>query len=257
MGWDLAINLAASFIAFLAGWFFRTSVKRRRELRPASRVWKLNPSLPTSIVTGDGPVIDVTDYMTQTVWPAEYAAATEVSLYLARVFGCRMDRICTAERFPKDKALEGNLIVIGGPVRNEVFRALAERIRLPYSFSGFDLIRADDKHTFSARISNGKVDRDIGLVVLAQNPFNQKARLVMLAGCRVFGSLAAARSVVDPLIEETCARLTGGDSACLVVEVDVIDQYIARPRVVDCIPLSRSLHMERLDPPGSGDALPL
>lgn len=233
MARDLLVNLVAATIAFCAGVLARSLGKQRRRRRPAARVWQLNSHLPTSIVTGEGPLIDILEYKTPAVWPTAYAAATEISLYLAQTLGVRVDRVCTSNNFPRDKALEGNLIVIGGPVRNSLYRELWDRIDHSYGFVGYDLVRLSDQHRYSATIDEGRVKQDVGLAIMTQNPFNEKARLVILAGCRVYGTLAAARAVVDPLVLETAKIMRHEAGVSLVVRGDVVGEYLASTSIVE------------------------
>jgi hypothetical protein len=52
--------------------------------------------------------------------------------------------------FPLDEALEGNLILIGGPVYNRVHRLILERLDLPYEFRDRVLVRTEDGKTASS-----------------------------------------------------------------------------------------------------------
>ncbi|MEV4312312.1 hypothetical protein [Actinocrispum sp. NPDC049592] len=48
-------------------------------------------------------------------------------------FGCAVDAVCTSAQFQAN-SLGGNLIVIGGPIHNALFRQLDERMRIPCRF---------------------------------------------------------------------------------------------------------------------------
>ncbi|NMM34426.1 MAG: hypothetical protein HHJ13_10605 [Phycicoccus sp.] len=237
MGEALALNLVTSLIAFAAGWFFRMIYKRRKELTPGAHVWRLNGDLPTSIVTAEGLIIDVQEYKTQTVWPTEYVAATEISLFLADLFRIKIARFCTSSEFARDELLRGNLIVIGGPVRNAVYREVAARIHINYEFQGYDLVRLSDSRVYQAEIVDQELKRDIGLVVLAQNPFNERARLVMVAGCRVFGTLAAARMLINPDVHRIHKAVQKQSQISFVVEADLIDGFAVRTSILDSHPV--------------------
>ncbi len=193
------------------------------------------------IVTADPPSLDVAE-LTPIVYPAEYAAATELSLYLTQVFQCKIRHICAGADFPRDSSLEDNIIIIGGPNHNPIFREyldLLDRklkrngLSLPYSFSGYDLIRNSDNEKFSAVVDGDKISYDVGLVMLAANPLNERARVVFLAGCRTYGCLAAARAVNSPQILKTAAFISDQEVEAFVVGGRVIGQYLGKLEVLD------------------------
>lgn len=229
---EVFVSIGWTLLTFLVGWFSRKWTRRRRELRPAARVWKIDPGIPVSLVTADAPMRDQEE-LTPMVYPAEYAAATALSLHLTRVFGCKIVRICPSSDFPLDRSLEENIVVIGGPNHNNVFRIFDMNLTLPYAFEGYDLVRLPDRHTFSSVVENDEIKYDVGLVVLAPNPFNQRARTVFLAGCRTYGCLAAAQAVSDSSILQSAEVVGNGRINILVVGVNVIGQYISTPKVLD------------------------
>lgn len=212
-----------------------------QETRPAAKVWKIDPKIPVHIVVADPPVTDPAE-LTPIVYPAEYAAATELSLYLTQTFKCKIKHICSGSDFPQDTSLEDNLIIVGGPNHNPIFREFMEMLdrklnrkgmSLPYSFSGYDLIRASDGHVFSAVVNANKISYDVGLVVLTVNPLNDRARVVFLAGCRTYGCLAAARAVNSPQIRKTAELISDKDVESFVVGVRVIGQYLGKLELLD------------------------
>ncbi|MEU4392747.1 hypothetical protein [Kribbella sp. NPDC023855] len=143
---DLAINLLAAVIAFVAGWTLRTLYKYLRDVRPAVRMWRAAAGGDFSIVVADGPL---SEKNRPTIHPAEFAAATELSGYLAQSLRINVTRVRASINFPLDEALEGNLILIGGPIHNQVHRLMLERLELPYEFQGRDLVRVKDGKVFA------------------------------------------------------------------------------------------------------------
>ena len=229
---DLAINLLAALIAFVVGWMSRALYKYSRAVRPAARVWRVPNRGDFSIVVADGPLSDA---KRPTIHPAEFAAATELSGYLTQTLRISVTRVRPSVNFPLDEALEGNLILIGGPVYNRVHRLMLERLDLPYEFRDRVLVRLEDGMTFAPVSSaDGVAAVDYGLIVITVNPYNPKSRLVLLAGCRTFGCLGAARAMIGPYVGQLVPHVRRNLSCCVVVRMDVVDDgYVGRLQVVD------------------------
>jgi hypothetical protein len=234
---DIFVSIGWTIITFIVGWSSRKWTRHRQEVRPAAKVWKLDSKIPVHIVTADPPTEDLTE-LTPIVYPAEYAAATELSLYLTQMFHCKIRRICTGRDFPRDSSLEENIIIIGGPNHNPIYRALYEELErdlakkgefLPYRFvNDYDLVRASDGQTFSSRIKNNKIVYDVGLVMLAPNPLNENARVVFLAGCRTYGCLAAARALENPNILKTAKIVSENAIEAFAVGASILGQYLGK-----------------------------
>lgn len=238
---EIFVSIGWTIFTFIVGWFGRKWAKHVQEARPAAKVWKIDPKIPVHIVTADPPVIDITE-LTPIVYPAEYAAATELSLYLTQVFKCQIKHICPGSDFPQDSSLEENLVIIGGPNHNPIYREFMEILSRkmgregmspPYSFNGYDLIRASDNYAFSAVVKGDKISYDVGLVVLTANPLNDRARIVFLAGCRTYGCLAAARAVNSPQILKTAELINDKEVEAFVVGARVIGQYLGKLEMLD------------------------
>jgi hypothetical protein len=229
---DLAINLLAALIAFVVGWMSRALYKYSRAVRPAARVWHAGNGGDYSIVVADGPLSETQH---PTIHPAEFAAATELSGYLAQTLRISVSRVRASVDFPLDEALEGNLILIGGPLYNRVHRLMLERLELPYEFRDRVLVRISDGRTFAPVSSaDGVAAVDYGLVVITANPYNPSSRLILLAGCRTFGCLGAARAIIGPYVGRLAPRGRRNLSCCVVVRMDVVDGgYVGRLQVVD------------------------
>ncbi len=93
-----------------------------------------------------------------------------------------------------------NVVTIGGPINNRCTRDFLSELPLAVSFEGLDLT------TPSARYELAEIDPvlaardDYGLIVSAENPFDSRARCVVIAGCDSGGVLAASMIVSpDPL----------------------------------------------------------
>src|SRR5690348_16910141 len=195
---DLLVNLLAALIAFSVGWLSRGAARVYGIRRPAAKVWRLPHRSAVSIVVADVQHNGEGPRNVAAMHPAEFAAATEISAFLSKQFGCAVDAVCTSAQFQAD-SLGGNLIVIGGPIHNAVFRQLDERMKIPYRFEGRTLAVPSRGVVYSPTLDqNGNLTADVGLVVVARNPVEGSSRVILLAGCRTFACLGAARMLVVP-----------------------------------------------------------
>lgn len=239
-GWDIIANLVSTLIAFSFGWSAQRWMRRTAFRRPSRKIWRIDQKRDTHIITADGPMIDHDEYTT-VVYPVEYAAASEISSYLSRYLGLNIRDICVSRDFPRNHALEDNLIIIGGPIHNGIYRAIAEHLPLPYGFDGHDLVRFSDGHRFCPKLEHDAIVKDIGFVVVAPNPFKRSSLLVILAGAYTFGCVVAARALVEPLVGEAASKLQRYDEELfLVVEADIINQYVGKLRIIDSTSRSRT-----------------
>ena len=82
--------------------------------------------------------------------------------------------------------------------------------------------------------ADGVAAVDYGLIVITANPYNPSSRLVLLAGCRTFGCLGAARAMIGPYVHEIAPHVRRNVTCCIVVRMDVVDDgYVGRLKVVD------------------------
>lgn len=230
MSTDLAINLLAALIAFCTGFAVRALVHHFRSRRPAGRVWRNPRRASFSVVVADGPI---DRYGNTSVHPAEFAAATEICSFLARAFRVPAPKVSVSNDFPIGPALEEDLIVIGGPIHNAIHRAVVEKTPIPYEFQGRRLVRDDGRVFEPVNAENGLPTIDYGLIVVTPNPFNENKRVVLLAGCRTFGCLGAARAMTDPFVTGLAPLLDRGRTCCVVVKMDVLASWVGRIEVVD------------------------
>jgi hypothetical protein len=237
---EIFVSIGWTIFTFVAGWSGRKWTRHRQEVRPAARVWQIDPKIPLHIVTADPAAVDAKE-LTPIVYPAEYTAATELSLYLKQVFKREPDISSGTEFLKKKECFGDNIVIIGGPNHNPIYRKyyahLKDRfeekaISLPYSFNKESaLIRHSDNYLFEAEVDDeeGEISVDYGLVMLAANPYNNfynnHARVVFLAGCMTYGCLAAARAVEAPYIRETAGLVHDREIVAFVVRTRMTGQY--------------------------------
>lgn len=237
MGQAVLINLVSSLAAFLFGLAAREGIRRWTDIRPARKVWRIDRSVAVSIVTSDGPDSGWRDV--RSLWEADALAATAAAQYLGHAFGISVARVTTFESFPAAQSMENNLVIIGGPSMNGLYRYMAERIKVPYAFELFPdrstVVRDSDQRKFAQVVKDGRTMEDYAVITLARNPFRPMSRLVMLAGCGATGTLAAAKLVTSGRVREVAELVKSKDFTSIVIHVEMIHGYMAEPRVVDYV----------------------
>jgi hypothetical protein len=235
MGQAVLINLLSSLGAFLFGLVTREAVRRWTDIQPARKVWRVDRSVEVSIVTADGP--DRGGSEVAALWESDALAATAVAHHLGRTLGISVARATSFKDFPAARDMENNLVVIGGPAMNGLYRHMAERIDVPYTFEVFPdhaaIIRNSDQQVFAQVVRDGRTVEDYAVITLAGNPFRPMSRLVMLAGCGAAGTLAAAKLVTSSGIREVAKIVKSKGFVTIVIHVELIQGYVTEPRIVD------------------------
>lgn len=174
-----------------------------RTKRPAQNLWKIKEKDRVSFVITSSPVPDPAEY-SDLVYPAEARGIGEIEAFLQQTFKGIEPRVALSNSTHAEH-LRQHLIVIGGPVHNQVTREALEHMNTSLAhFEGNKLVMKAGEWTQEAVVDDeGGITRDVGLVIMSKNPWNPKKRLVVLAGSRTYGSLAAARAVVRSDVKST------------------------------------------------------
>jgi hypothetical protein len=132
--------------------------------------------------------------------------------------------------------LNGNLVLIGGPMSNSITKAFTETLKLPFSFSSqpkHDIMDSKGGPIFSPK-ENGPDDYspDYAIVLKIGNPHNEEKKLVIIAGCHRYGTYIGAKCV-------TLTRLLKKleDKSVNVLEIPVIQGVPQMPTAITKINL--------------------
>jgi len=230
---DLAVNLLAALIGVTAGWLTREATRACFSRRPASKVWGLPRGATANIVVTDVSTPSEGARSIAMLHPAEFAAATELSYFLSSSLSCHVKKVYTSRSFP-DSALDENLVVIGGPVNNQVFRTMSERLALPYRFVDRELKSHMRGISYTPTLDeNGNLKTDVGLIVVTSNPLNDSSRIILLAGCRTFGSLGAARMLTLPSVRKLAKLVDNNHGYCFVIRMMVEGSFVGQLEVLE------------------------
>lgn len=122
--------------------------------------------------------------------------------------------------------LEADLILLGGPETNELTASALDLLRdsLGVAQDGSVILAGD--HRYEGQTGDAAVTVDYGLVVRTGNPYSPGHSMVILSGSHTYGTVAAARF----LIESRLAR-RGGDLVA-VVEARVERGHALTPKIV-------------------------
>src|ERR671931_2821172 len=149
----LVINLLSSLLAFLLGGAVRELYQRWKAVSPSRRVWRLARSAEVVLAQSDGPGHDTP---LPTLYEGDAEAAVTVSAYLRSVHGVRTTRIIRASTFSRSRDAHCDLVVIGGPNANELYKEIDRRVSMPYRFELYhgraDMIRLADGKVFAQEV---------------------------------------------------------------------------------------------------------
>lgn len=241
---DLTVNLVASLLAFLVGWLGRNLVHHYRTRQPAARVWRLDRSRRTVVIVSESgsasasfpkiPAADALAAMSLRQFLSQELRLHEVTTVRAGVFAMATDA-------------EENLVVIGGPVGNAVWRLMADQVNAPYAFrrsaEGYGIVAVHEDEDEDGGGAGGEVYGessdadgttivDHAIVVLARNPFAPESRLVMLAGCALLATSGATQLFGRGEIRALAKAYDTTKPLALVVRVESVGGYVRRPEVV-------------------------
>ncbi|TYK49568.1 hypothetical protein [Actinomadura decatromicini] len=229
----LALNLLSSLLAFLSGAAAKGLYQRRQTMGPARRVWRLRRPDEVVIVQPDGPGHDTP---LPTLYEGDAMAAMLVSEYLRKVLRVPTVRIIRAKNFSRCRDAPSDLVVIGGPNANDLYKELDRQVTLPYSFRLYpdraDMIRNSDGHVFAQQVVHAKTTRDFAVISLLPSPFHADRRVIVLAGCGTLGSLAAAKMVTQDGIARLAALRPSAPFSA-VIEIEILDGQMTNPQIVD------------------------
>jgi hypothetical protein len=231
----LAINLLSSLLAFLLGGAVRGLYQRWKAVSPARRVWRLDRSAEVVLALSDGPGHDTT---LPTLYEGDVEAAGTVSAYLRSV--CRVrPRIIRASTLSRVRDAHCDLVVIGGPRANDLYKEIDRRVSMPYKVrlhrDRADMIRLADGMEFAQEVVNAKTIRDFAAISFLPSPFGPDRRIVVLAGCGMQGTVAAAKMVTADGIREIARLRPPTTPFSVVIEIEIIDGQMTKPQIIDTV----------------------
>jgi hypothetical protein len=235
----IVLLIAGAFAGVIAGKAWDWAGRYLTTTRPAGKLWGwLADAEPVRIVMSTGLPND-SEY-TGSVFPTEAQAAAEIKSYLESTLSHK-----ASQRLSDGlgENVKDDLILIGGPVANEVSRQVLARSEVPFRFDGHTIIQATtgDRWRAKVRTSNGQatVLTDYCLIVRTRNPFNVNRGVLLIGGSRTYGTLAGARAMLRNGATEMLNQTKGlGRHYVAIIETQVHNHVPGEPRIIQCWPLA-------------------
>ncbi len=215
-----AVAAALTGIAGLVRWL---TVRRL----PARRVWRYAGASALSVVL-DTAYIDTGRYQRPVAGLGQIRALSLLIASLTHAYrGLDLEKVRLSAHLPGHE-MEYDLLVLGGPKNNEIahrlLAALTESLPFHLGVGGITW----EGTAYRGEAADGEITRDCGYVVRAPNPFDPSRRVVLIGGWSTYGTVAAARW----LVENGADRSLAADVAVLVEASVLRDGHVSTPRVL-------------------------
>lgn len=163
-------------------------------------------------------------------------AMTELLLFLSQL-GADALEVVYADRVGGD-ALNSNLIVLGGPVANEISADVVNRLESSLKPGQNEILDTISKitHRSRRRAGSDELTSDYGLVIVAPNPYAPDKRMLLVFGTYGFGSWAGIRFLLSRQFRESNDLLEGEFVECLV-ESEIVKGTPQQPKMITMRPL--------------------
>jgi hypothetical protein len=88
---------------------------------------------------------------------------------------------------------------------------------------------------FAQEVMNAKTIRDFAAISFLPSPFGPDRRIVVLAGCGMQGTVAAAKMVTADGIREIARLRPPTTPFSVVIEIEIIDGQMTKPQIIDTV----------------------
>ncbi len=205
-----------------------------RETLPSRRMWMIKEPSSVVISVAHSSQSDTGEYIRPATGIGQVRALALLMPSLRRAYANLQIRNIYLSSDPLLDRVEGDLICLGGTKNNEVTGDVLAQLgeACPLSMEGSRIFwseEGEDPVLYEGTIENGRVVKDIGLIVRARNPFRTDRTVVLLAGSHTYGTIAAARFFCEQL-HSPFRRWPRSFAA--VVEAPVRDGYPSAPTLI-------------------------
>ncbi|MET7937021.1 hypothetical protein [Streptomyces sp. NPDC005322] len=194
---------------------------------PARRTWRYADAGRLSIVLDTGHV-DTGRYQRPMAGLGQVRALSLLIPSLTHAYrDLDLEKVRLSAHLPGHE-MEHDLLVLGGPKTNEVARRLLAAMAesLPFRLGGGEITW--DGTAYRGETIDGEITRDCGYVVRAPHPLTPNRRVVLIGGWSTYGTVAAARW----LIEKGADRSLAADIAVLVEASVLRDGHVSAPHLL-------------------------
>ncbi|MCL0080194.1 hypothetical protein M1O19_04550 [Dehalococcoidia bacterium] len=195
----LGVNVSTIIISYLIGlltlitpWALKRFLDYKNKDRPIGKFWApmLNGGL--SIIT---PSEERESDIKSQVF--DFLATSDIEKQFDRMFAGKYQRY-TCESLSRD-ILTNNLLLVAGPIPNDVTKEVLERADTRYYFEGNDITdKMNADFCKKADIKNDIIVRDFGIITKCKNPFQKGRSVIIGSGCYGWGTWGALEALLNP-----------------------------------------------------------
>ncbi len=230
---DFSINIIASIALLILGYSFER-LRLFYKTRSIRHLWK--PFLQSKKLS-----------VVLSTRPGPYARSTpRLSLQEMLSFVNISNRLSSIgmEILPKDSQVRiddiknENLVVLGGPLANEVAKEVWARVspNIPFSLdTEKQSFRMSDQEYIPVLGTDGKLIKDYGIIIRQPQPFNPHMALFYCLGCHGFSTHGTTLYLTEFNYAKKLADAVGDKSNFVaLIEFDVQNNNIAASKILHC-----------------------
>jgi hypothetical protein len=239
----------------------------------ASKIWGFGSDQEINLMLADFPE--------QAIYknPAFEGSLTAIGILIPSITIANEGKTITVHMHYFHTYIAGNLLLVGGPKRNNVTKFFLEETELKEKATFDDWVLRFDGEEYAASFDDPElakqmdkqekicslrdqpdclydrecsrqwggllhVEKDYGLLLKAPNPLNTENTVMIIAGCRGFGTGGAASVVADRKMSKDIVKELGEDKCQYfraVVEVLVRNDVIAKREIVKLEALDKTV----------------
>jgi len=194
MAWSLD-NILLTLLSMVIPSLLLYIVHLFRELIPTRRFWRIKGDKILIVASWANEGKCDSKELSQTTYKPEMVGTANVFSMIERVYKTSPDISLST---PNNKDLQGDIVVIGGPITNLVAGQIFEMDHIPFYFGESDRRSLTNKKTgkiFKPKkdSSNAFVAEDYAIVLNTTNPFDENHRAIIISGCMGIGTECACK----------------------------------------------------------------
>lgn len=228
---SLIINLVAAVIFFILGIISKTIFDIVRKKNPVRNFWGECLTSPVNIIIPSVPE-DYDEFSFHTGY-SDMKASAKVSSLLSTFSNVSEGVKILEAKYAYDR-LDENVVLIGGPITNEIIRRIIQDFDIPFSFTNHTLIDNYHNKKYEPKLGEDKnVLEDYAFILKIMNPFNNKKILVIIVGCWGYGSYSGSVAVTDYESLRIIRRRTKAKSIGIIVRSHIVHKIPQKPSIIE------------------------
>lgn len=233
---SILTNLVASLIFFLAGLLLGSYSKvidsfRRRQMRT---IWKCRDRI--YIFSSSQRLADNDQVILRS---GDFHAIIEISNFIRQWFTGTEIVLCDAINTQNfDFVYNNDLVLIGGPHNNYltayIFNELEKKNELRAKFDTYSIVSQTLNTRYSLeKSSSGTITTDFAMIYSLPNPFDKKHHITIIAGCKSYGTLACAKTLLrKEFYKEIDSHMSLG-TLCAIIKCEVANDRLTLFQIIE------------------------